>query len=94
MPGTTPRSVTLRLLEQNDIVAQAIESQRTEVLAAMQSVWPDVVRFDIAPLEGPSPTGVRRVTAESAREDQIRALRRHDPVLGAAIDALDLDLID
>jgi hypothetical protein len=34
------------------------------------------------------------LTAESARADQVRALRRHDPVLGAAIDALDLELID
>ena len=35
-----------------------------------------------------------RLTDEMVRTARLSALRRRDPVLGAAIDALDLDLAD
>ena len=35
-----------------------------------------------------------RLTDEMVRSERLAALRRRDPVLGAAIDALDLDLVD
>jgi hypothetical protein len=35
-----------------------------------------------------------RLTDEMARSERLLALRKRDPVLGAAIDALDLDLAD
>jgi hypothetical protein len=35
-----------------------------------------------------------RLTDEMVRSERLSALRRRDPVLGAAIDALDLDLAD
>jgi hypothetical protein len=35
-----------------------------------------------------------RLTDEMVRTERLTALRRRDPVLGAAIDALDLDLAD
>ena len=37
---------------------------------------------------------VTRLTDEMVRSERLTALRRRDPVLGAAIDALDLDLAD
>jgi hypothetical protein len=35
-----------------------------------------------------------RLTDEMARTERLAAMRRRDPVLDAAIDALDLDLAD
>ena len=35
-----------------------------------------------------------RMTVESVRSETLAALRKRDPVLNAAIDALDLDLIN
>ena len=35
-----------------------------------------------------------RLTDEMVRTERLATLRRRDPVLGAAIDALDLDLAD
>jgi hypothetical protein len=40
------------------------------------------------------PPAARRVTAESVKTDRTSTLRRKDPTLNAAIDALDLDLVD
>jgi hypothetical protein len=34
------------------------------------------------------------VTEQEIREQRITSLRKRDPVLGAAIDALDLELLD
>jgi len=49
----------------------------------------------IAKPEGASVTGApRRVTEEEIRAQRIASLRKRDPVLGAAIDALDLELLD
>jgi hypothetical protein len=36
----------------------------------------------------------KRLTAEAVKAEQVASLRRRDPVLGAAIDALDLELLD
>ncbi len=38
--------------------------------------------------------GSKRLTAEALKEERIGILRRNDPALGAAIDALDLELLD
>lgn len=39
---------------------------------------------------GPAP----RMTVETVRSETLAALRKRDPVLNAAIDSLDLDLVD
>jgi hypothetical protein len=39
-------------------------------------------------------TAPRRLSAAALRAEQVAALRRRDAVLGAAIDALDLELIE
>jgi hypothetical protein len=64
-------------------------------LAALKARWPNVERVEIAvsddrPASGPP----RRLTVEAVRADQVASLRKRDAVLGAAIDALDLELIE
>jgi hypothetical protein len=40
------------------------------------------------------PPGARRLSHEAIQADRISVMRKKDPVLGAAIDALDLELLD
>jgi hypothetical protein len=52
-----------------------------------------VQRVAVRPATGDA-TPPARLTDEMVRSERLTALRRRDPVLGAAIDALDLDLAD
>ena len=76
--------------------ADAIEAGAADVLVALQDRHAAVRRVLVrrgspAAVEAPP---ARRITAQSVRDDRVSALRRKDPVLGAAIDALDLEPID
>jgi len=85
--------VTLALDESNPIYAQAIEAVKAELVSALRRWFPGVQRLVVRAPEGaasPPP----RLTDEMVRSERIAALRRKDPVLDAAIDALDLDLAD
>jgi DNA polymerase III subunit gamma/tau len=93
--GVDATSVTVRLAERNEILLRAIETGRSDVLTAVQSEWPAVVRVDVAlPGGGVASGPPKRLTAEAVKAEQVASLRRRDPVLGAAIDALDLELLD
>jgi DNA polymerase-3 subunit gamma/tau len=86
-------AVTIELQEANDTYVQALEAGRDDVLAAVQLVYPGATRVVVrAPHGAAAPT--ERLTTENVRAERITALSRRDPVLGAAIDALDLDLVD
>jgi hypothetical protein len=86
-------TVTIELQEANDTYVQALESGRDDVLAAVQLVYPGATRIVVRAPEGAAPPA-ERLTTENVRAERITALSRRDPVLGAAIDALDLDLVD
>jgi DNA polymerase III subunit gamma/tau len=93
--GTDAASVTVRLAERNEILLRAIETGRSDLLNAVRSEWPAVVRVDVALPGGGAASGPpKRLTAEAVKAEQVASLRRRDPVLGAAIDALDLELLD
>ena len=56
---------------------------------------PDALAL-LDPLNKPRITGAppKRLTDEMVRDQRIATLKKRDPVLGAAIDALDLELAD
>jgi hypothetical protein len=56
-------------------------------------VFPGIERIAVTRPEGAS-AAPRRVTEEEIRTQRMASLRKRDPVLGAAIDALDLELLD
>jgi DNA polymerase-3 subunit gamma/tau len=93
-PGPAAGVVTLRLAERNAIVARALQSGQQDIVAALRGVWPQIERIVVTEPgeEGAAP--LRRMSVEAVRADQVAALRRNDAVLGAAIDALDLELIE
>jgi DNA polymerase-3 subunit gamma/tau len=85
--------VTLALDESNPIYEQAIDAVKADVVAALRASFPGVQRLVVRVPEGAA-TPPPRLTDEMVRSERIAALRKKDPVLDAAIDALDLDLAD
>ena len=85
--------VTIGLDEPNPIYEQALESVKTELVPLLQRWFAGVTRVAVRAAGGAAPPPTR-LTDEMVRSERLTALRRRDPVLGAAIDALDLDLVD
>ena len=74
---------------------EALDLAKSSMLATIQSLYPAIERIVISRPDGAPPAGgVRRVTEEEIKEQKMASLRKRDPVLGAAIDALDLELLD
>ena len=87
-------AVTIELQEANSAYVQALESGRDDVLAAVRLVHPGATRVIVRAPDDDSAAPKERLTAEGIRTERVTALSRRDPVLGAAIEALDLDLLD
>ncbi|HEX6059151.1 MAG TPA: DNA polymerase III subunit gamma/tau, partial [Gemmatimonadaceae bacterium] len=87
--------VALQLEEPNEIWEQALEAGREDVVAALRELFGGIERVTVRGAEGAAPVApAKRMTAESIREERVAAMRKKDPVLGAAIDELDLELMD
>lgn len=94
--GAEGTTVAIRLLDTNAVHAEGLERQR-EALGQL------VGRYVTAPvritLEGGG-SGERttprpgRLTEDGARAERLSALRAKDPGLNAAVDALDLELLE
>jgi DNA polymerase-3 subunit gamma/tau len=98
MPHAITRNgdLTIRLDEPNDFHAKAIE-QDAAALVAMLSDWFDGVARVHVYREQASETASakpQRVTDEMVKSERLTMLRRKDPVLDAAIDVLDLEIVD
>ena len=85
--------VTIALDEANPIYEQALESVKPELVSALRRWFPGVQRLVVRAPQGASAPPAR-LTDEMVRSERIAVLRKKDPVLDAAIDALDLDLAD
>jgi hypothetical protein len=95
VPSAMSVTGVLTVRADDDAAADALEMAKTDMLVVVKQIFPAVERVVIARPNGPSVTGShKRVTEEEIREQRISSLRRRDPVLGAAIDALDLELLD
>jgi hypothetical protein len=96
---TTPTAISgagvLTIRIEDAAGGEALDLAKSSMLATIQSLYPAIERIVIARPDGaPAPKGVRRVTEEEIKEQKMASLRKRDPVLGAAIDALDLELLD
>ncbi|HEY4306379.1 MAG TPA: DNA polymerase III subunit gamma/tau [Gemmatimonadaceae bacterium] len=81
--------------EPNDMWAQSIQSGTADILTHLREWFPSLTRVDVRRVEQPVVTeGPKRLTHEMLRADRIATLRKKDPILSAAIDALDLDVTD
>jgi DNA polymerase-3 subunit gamma/tau len=100
LANTTPVGVsaqgviTIQLDDPDEIRSQALESGRNDILGAVRSIFDGVERVIVRAAEVASSGPPKRITDESVRTDRVTSLRKRDPVLGAAVDALDLELLD
>jgi DNA polymerase III subunit gamma/tau len=85
--------ITIALDEANPIYEQALETVKGELASLLRLWFGGVQRVVVRPAEGAAAPPAR-LTDAMVRTERLSALRRRDPVLGAAIDALDLDLAD
>jgi len=87
--------VTIELDEPNDIYAHAVSTSRADIAAALREWFVGVERVELRRDESAAPAPPpKRLTDEMVRAERIAALRKRDPVLNAAIDALDLEVAD
>jgi hypothetical protein len=88
-------AVLVEFDEPNDIYERAFESAKEELVGALRSLFSGVERVVLRRPDRPSAAASReRLTSEGVKAQRLAALRKKDPLLGAAIDALDLDLAD
>lgn len=95
LPVGTSASGALALQVEAPAVQEAIAAKTVEALAAM-TPWLAGLQKITVRLAGDSLGGAPapRMTVETVRLETLAALRRRDPLLGAAIEELDLDLVD
>ena len=78
-----------------EMIERALESSAEELLAVVRRDFTGVTRIILRRTDAPAgPGGARRLTEDALRADKIAKLRKRDPLLGKAIDVLDLELID
>ena len=85
--------VAIELDESNDIFAHAITTSRSEIVGALREWFVGVDRVELRRNEETA-AAPKRLTDEMVRAERIASLKKRDPVLRAAIDALDLDVVD
>ena len=89
-------AVTIRLLDTNAVHAEGLERQRGALAQLVGRYVTEPLRIT---LEGAG-SGERstprpgRLTEEGARAERLKTLRAQDPSLNAAVDALDLELLE
>jgi DNA polymerase-3 subunit gamma/tau len=95
LPTSTTGSGVLVLQVETPAVHEGLSAKSGEVMSTMSGWLAGLTKIHVRLAgDGRTPTPTPRMTAEMARSDTLAMLRKSDPVLDAAIDALDLDLID
>src|SRR5437870_7638512 len=91
--GTT---VTIRLLDTNPVHDEGIERQREAVAHLLGPYVLEPVRVKLEGAVSRERGAVRpaRLTEDAARAERLKTLRAKDPGLNAAVDALDLELLE
>ena len=94
---TSQGAITLQLEPPNEIFEKAIESGAADVLTAVSTMFDGATRLMIRrqePAVAPAAPGPKRLTEDQMRREREEMLRRKDPALDAAIQELDLELLD
>jgi hypothetical protein len=92
---TRAGDLTIKLDEPNDFHARAIEQDTAAILGALRDWFAGIARIVLYRDEEPKSQGKQqRLTDEIVKAERLNGLRRKDPLLGAAIDVLDLEIAD
>jgi DNA polymerase-3 subunit gamma/tau len=91
---TASGDITIELDATHEYLAPAVESGRADIIAALRQRFPDVRSVRLRQDPERAAVAPARVTDEMVRNERLNALRKRDPILGAAIDTLDLDVVE
>jgi DNA polymerase-3 subunit gamma/tau len=78
----------------SDALADALQSGSETILSALRGIFDGVEKVAIKAMTDGQAAARPRLTAENVIADRVATLRKRDPLLNAAIDALDLRLIE
>src|SRR6185312_3785720 len=78
----------------SDALADALLSGSDTILAALRTIFDGVEKVAVKAVSDAPGAARPRLTAENVIADRVATLRKRDPLLHAAIDALDLRLIE
>jgi hypothetical protein len=86
--------ITLEL--ESDLHEQAITSGEEHVLTAIRAFFTGATRLMVRVGAGgaASDGAPRRLTEEQVKEQRLSVIRKRDPLLNAAVEALDLELLE
>ena len=65
-----------------------------QVTDALRDVMPSITRVQVRPPADGVPAARERLTTEGVKKERVALLTKNDPVLGAAVEALDLELLE
>jgi hypothetical protein len=93
LPTAVTASGVLTLQADASLPVDSLAEKVGEVTEVLRARIPGLERVVVRGTDGAAATPAR-MSHETIRADTVTSLRKRDPVLGAAIDALDLELID
>jgi DNA polymerase-3 subunit gamma/tau len=91
---TARGDVTIALDEPNDFYAKAIQNGGPDIVAILREWFAPVDRVVLEGAVRTASAAPKRLTDEMVKAEKLEALKKKDPTLRAAIDALDLEVID
>ena len=94
LPAAIAANGALTLEVDDADTLEGIERGAGDVLAAVRTRWPAITKVAVRAVGAVAAPPRTRITHDTVKAENIAALRKRDPVLGAAIDALDLEPID
>jgi hypothetical protein len=88
--------ITFELEPTGEIYQQPIAASAADVLSAVGTMFTGASRLVVRVGERPAgdEPAARRFTEESVRVERLAMLRKRDPTLDAAVETLDLELLD
>jgi DNA polymerase-3 subunit gamma/tau len=90
-------TITVQLEQPNEIFEKAIESGAADVLSAIAGAFDGATKLLVRRVEQPAVVATdapKRLTEDQARRERAQMLRKKDPALDAAIEELDLELLE
>ena len=91
---TARGDITVALDEANDFYAKAIQNGGADIVAILREWFSPVERVQLEGAPRQPATPPKRLTDEDVKTQKLEALKKRDPILNAAIEALDLEVID
>lgn len=91
--GTTAAGV-LTLQAETPAAQEGLTAKAPEIVSALSPWFAGLRRLAVRFAGDPAGAAAPRMTVETVRTETLAALRRRNPALNAAIDALDLDLVE